>query len=712
MTADYAQLTIEQVATFPRPGMTAPGRLAFTPDGKAITYLFSEEGSLVRSLWRHDIATGERTVLVGPGAAATVEGELSREEELRRERLRLRELGVTDYQWAAKAPTPVLLVPGPAGLSVSIDGNGLQPVQDSAGALDPRLSRDGSKVAFVRDGELWVADLPNGLPRQLTTGAEPGLTNGLAEFMAQEELDRAHGYWWAPDGQRLAFIQADERHIPLYPIVHQGKDEVDVENHRYPFAGAANALLRLGVIGVEGGEPEWLDLGHGDDIYIARVAWRPDGSLTCQVLSRDQRETWLYSFRDGERHLLVHEVSEPWYNLSHDTRFLESGEIIWSSERSGFRHLYLLDASGTEQRQLTSGEWVVTRLVEVDEERRIVYFTATREGVTERHLYSVSLDGGEPKRLTREPGWHDAVVSNTARAFLDVHSSLDHGPRIMLRSLEGDDSTPIFENEGATAGALGLAAPDLLTLPSADGQETLHAALYAPPEVEPGRQYPLVVSVYGGPHAQRVADEWSLTVDLRAQYLAQRGFYVLKVDNRGSANRGLAFEAPIHLSMGGVEIDDQEAAVRALTEQRGNIDLARVGMYGWSYGGYATLMAMARYPELFRVGVAGAPVTHWDGYDTAYTERYMSTPEKNADGYHRSSVMAHVANLSGKLMLVHGMIDENVHFRHTARLMVALSAAQKSYDLLVFPEERHMPRDAKGLEYQERRVLGYFEQHL
>ncbi len=261
-----------------------------------------------------------------------------------------------------------------------------------------------------------------------------------------------------------------------------------------------------------------------------------------------------------------------------------------------------------------------------------------------------------------------------------------------------------------TPSGLGLQVPELTTISTRDGVP-LHAAIYNPPDIEAGRRYPLVVSVYGGPHAQMVTDTWGLTVDMRAQYLAQHGFVVLKVDNRGSANRGVAFEAAIARNLGSIEVKDQVDAVRAIS-QRPYVDGERVGIYGWSYGGYMTLMALLCAPELFRVGVAGAPVTHWDGYDTCYTERYMGLPQSNPDGYRQSSAITHAANLKGKLLLVHGMIDENVHFRHTGRLLGALAAEQKPYDLLLFPEERHMPRDARGLEYQERRVLGYFEENL
>ena len=493
--------------------------------------------------------------------------------------------------------------------------------------------------------------------------------------------------------------------------MHQGKDEVETEHHRYPFAGALNAYLRLGVIDVEGGETTWMDLGPDRDIYVARVGWRPDGILTAQLLSRDQRTLKLVSFAsDGTSTLLIEERGEPWLNLAGETDFLPDGSIVWSTERSGYRHISLHDAAGNHLRTLTAGPWVVTAVVAVDDTARLVYFMATKDGVRERHLYRVSLDGGATERLTHEPGYHSVVLSPDHRAFIDSWSSLAQAPCVVLRSLVGADPVTLFANEGNSAVELALPLPEFVEVRASDGTP-LQGAIYAPANQEPGRKYPAIVSVYGGPHVQRIADEWSLTMDLRAQYLAQEGFVVFKLDNRGGANRGLSFEAALADRAGTVEIEDQVAGVRYLASL-GYVDASRVGVYGWSYGGYMTCMAMMRNPEVFKVGVAGAPVTHWDGYDTAYTERYMGTPLSNPEGYFDSAVLSHVAGLQGKLLLVHGMVDENVHFRHTARLITALTAADKDYDLLIFPEERHMPRDAKGMEYQERRVTQYFKDHL
>jgi dipeptidyl-peptidase-4 len=709
-------LTLADVAHYPRPGTTAPRRVEFTPDGAAVTYLFSGAGTLEQQLWRHDLATGERRSLTEDDAAAPETGEFSIEEQLRRERSRTRERGVTDYQWGREDGDGqlVLLVPRGGALYARRGDGPLTRLPDTEGALDPTLSPDGRRVAFVRGDELWVTALDAAEPpRQLTTGAGDGVTNGVAEYIAQEEMGRGKGYWWSPDSRQLAYVRADSSQIPIYPIVHQGTDAPLVEEHRYPFAGRPNTIVRLGILPIEGaGETRWLDLGPDDDIYLARVTWRPDGTLTAQIESRDQRVFRLVAFDEtGAATTIIEERGEPWINLADDLRFLPGGEFIWSHERGGFRHLALHTPDGGEQ-SLTAGEWVVTGVVAVDADSRTAYFHGTQDGVTERHLYRVSLADGAITRVSAGTGWHETVVAPVAGLYIDRHSSLAAAPTITVRRLaDNTEVATLFADEGATAAALGLPAPELTTFQTAEGT-TLHAAIYAPPgAATSGERYPLIVSVYGGPHAQMVQHNWPLTVDLRAQYLAQQGYVVLKVDNRGSANRGLHFEGAIAGDMGQLEVADQVAGVRWLGE-RPYVDAARVGIYGWSYGGYMTCMALLRAADTFKVGVAGAPVTHWDGYDTHYTERYMGHPAQNAAGYRESAVLTHVAALRGKLLLIHGMIDENVHFRHTARLVAALTAAGKEYDLLVFPDERHMPRDAKGLEYQEARLVDYFRANL
>ncbi|MCP4417305.1 MAG: prolyl oligopeptidase family serine peptidase [Chloroflexi bacterium] len=729
MSSD-AQRTIEldDVVQFPLPGLNIPGAITFSPNGRILSYLFNANGGLVRQLYGCNLETGEERLLVSPPSGSVAEENLSLEEKLRRERLRQRELGITRYEWAAK--TGQILLPLPDGLYVQdgVDGD-LRPLltQPNSPILDPHFSPDGQWISFVQDTELYVMSAAGGTPQQITSGARGdassgGKTNGLAEYIAQEEMGRSRGYWWSPDSQMLAFVEVDETHIPVYRIVHQGKDNVGdgaQEDHRYPFAGMPNARVRLGVIGRDGGEVQWLDLGDDPDIYLARVNWLPNGRLIAQILNREQTQLDLieYDLQTKQKRLLLRETSDVWINLHNDFRPLrklpnqDGSGFLWASERTGFCHLYLYDEDGVEIRPLTVGSWQVDSVAGVDSKNSTIYFMASKETPTERHLYRLPLSGGEPQRLTTEPGMHSVVLNMKQNMFVDVQQSVDSPPTIVLRSLEnGRLLKPIFNRPDARISKLNLPTPELVTLQNRDGV-WLHGAIYRPPASFGEGPFPTIVSVYGGPHAQRVTNSWSLSVDMRAQYLASRGFLVFKLDNRGSARRGLAFEAPIKHSMGDVEVADQVDGVHWLVAQ-GLTDAARVGIYGWSYGGYMAAMCLARATATFQAAVAGAPVAHWDGYDTCYTERYMGLPQSNPDGYKMSSLMAHVDKIEGKLLLVHGLIDENVHFRHTARLINALIAARKRYELLLFPDERHMPRKADGRYYMEEQIYNFFDTKL
>jgi dipeptidyl-peptidase-4 len=716
--------SIEEIAHLPSPGMAFPGSLAFSPDDRLITYLHSPERSLVRQLFAFDIQTGEHRLLVEPPGGGATEENVSLEEALRRERQRQRELGVTQYAWAKHASR--LLVPALDGLYVSdAPGQSLRRLVGSDGkpALDPQFSPDGNWVAFVRDAEVFVAPVSGGATRQLTRGArEAGKTNGLAEYIAQEEMGRYSGCWWSPDSHWIAFEEVDETHVPVYRIIHQGKDftgDGAQEDHRYPFAGSANARVRLGVVPVEGGEPVWMDLGPEPDIYLARVQWLPDGRLSAQIENRQQTALELAVFdpQSGQRTTLLQETSPVWINLHDLFHPLEgpyqgqAGCFLWASERSGFRHLYLYDGQGRLIRQVTSGEWRVDTLAGVDEVGGQVYFTATLDDPRQCHLYAVSLEGGAPRRLTHAPGTHSVVVDHACKRFIDTFHSLEQPPVIWLCSTQdGSLLATLFDQRDPRLDQLQLEPPELVTVQNRQGT-TLFGALFRPPNRFGPGPYPTLVYVYGGPHAQLVVDAWTLTINMRLQYLRSLGFLVFVLDNRGSARRGLAFEGAVKHDMGHLEVEDQVDGVGWLVAQR-LADPERVGVFGWSYGGYMAAMCLARAPQTFKVAVAGAPVTDWDGYDTHYTERYMGTPQSNPQGYQAGRVMQHVADLSGRLLLVHGLIDENVHFRHTARLINALIAARKPYDLLLFPNERHMPRSQADRVFMEERVRDYFLQHL
>jgi len=647
---------------------------------------------MARVLWTHDVETGESLVLFAPPGEGVSETTVSLEEALRRERARQLTQGVTSYEWAEDAP--VILVPVLGELWVIRDGDARKV---GSGATDPHISPDGARVAFVRDGDLHVIDVSSGTETKLTSDAEPGLTNGLAEFIAQEELARSRGFWWSADGSMIAFERSDERHIPPYVIPHWGLDPLKTEEHRYPFVGQENARVRLGVVSADGGPATWMDLG--DFEYLARVAWNPDGRLFAQLLDRKQKRLELRAFdpATGAGQTVLVEESPHWINLHNDLRFA-GDEFVWSSETTGFRRLELRARDGSLVRALTDGTWPVDGVAGFDAEGRRVAFTGSPNPL-EEHIYVVGLDDGQPQRLDAEAGFTVAAFSRDLEHRVEVHQSRTKPLSVTLRSPDRMLSAPEQPD-------LQLVTPELFSFENRDGV-TLYGALFRPERLPA----PLIVWTYGGPHFQGVQDSWALTVDLQAQFLAAHGFAVMRVDNRGSSRRGVEFEAALDRAFGTVEVADQVDGVR-FAQAQGWVDGDRAGITGWSYGGFMTLMCMLKAPDVFRAGVAGAPVTDQSLYDTAYSERYMSTPDENPEGYRGANAIEQAGALKGKLMVVHGMLDENVHFRNTARFVEALERAGGSCDLLIYPSGRHGLRSEADRRHMHARVVEFFEKNL
>ncbi|XP_038986144.1 dipeptidyl aminopeptidase 4-like [Phoenix dactylifera] len=749
---DSFRFPVEEIVQYPLPGYVAPSSISFSPDDRLISYLFSPDGTLYRKVYAFDIASRRQDLIFSPPDGGGLdESNLSAEEKLRRERSRERGLGVTRYEWRGRSPSsscflpgkPTIMVPLPAGVYFQ-DVWGSEPelkLQSGAGSpiIDPHLSPDGSMLAFVRDDELHVLNLSDEGTKQVTFGAkENGKTHGLAEYIAQEEMDRKTGFWWSPDSKYIAFTEVDSSEIPLFRIMHQGKNSVGSdaqEDHAYPFAGAANVKVRLGVVPALGGEVTWMDLlcgeqekNNGDAEYLARVNWMPDNSLTAQVLNRSHSKLKVFKFdiRTGQREVLLVEEQDIWITL-HDCftpldkgRSEFSGCFIWASDKTGFRHLYLHDKNGDLVGPITQGDWMVEQVAGVNENAGLVYFTGTMDGPLETNLYCANLFPDHnlplqpPRRLTHGNGRHAVILDHQMQRFIDVHDSLNNPPRVLLCSLhDGSIIMPLYEQSLNIPRfkRLPLLSPEIVQISAKDGT-ALYGALYKPDAKKFGPPpYKTLISVYGGPSVQLVSDSWINTVDMRAQYIRNKGILVWKLDNRGTARRGLKFEGHLKHNIGHVDAEDQLTGAEWLIKQ-GLAKAGHIGLYGWSYGGFLSAMSLARFPGTFCCAVSGAPVTAWDGYDTFYTEKYMGLPTENPDAYEYGSIMHHVHKIKGKLLLVHGMIDENVHFRHTARLVNSLIAAGKPYELLLFPDERHMPRRLRDRVYMEERIWEFVERNL
>ncbi len=728
-------LTIDRL--FASPDLQGPTLRAvrFSPDGRLVTFLKPRAGDVnVLDLWCYDIGRREQRLLVDARALVPEERVLSAEEEARRERQRIAALrGIVDYTWSPDSRALLFPLDGdlywydlrePAERAVR------QLTATEAAETDARISPRGRYVSFVRGQDLHVLELASGRETRLTEGGGGLVSHGMAEFIAQEEMDRDTGYWWSPDERHIALTRVDETPVQEVERFEVLADGFNVYSQRYPAAGTANARVDLGIVATGGGEIRWLDLGPEPDIYLARVAWFPGSDrLAVQRQTRDQRRLDLLSYplAGGEPVLLLSEASDTWVDLHDDLHFLPGRrQFIWASQQSGHKHLYLYGYDGRLVRALTAGDWDVAgerqqaAVLGVDEARGLVYFMATEKSPLERHLYVASLDTrrpASPRRITTADGWHALVMAKDARRYMQTYSDPTQPPQVSVHDVTGRRLAWIEENrlgpEHPYAPYLARhVAPEYGTAAAEDGTP-LYWQLFRPPGFDPAERHPAVVMVYGGPGVQTVQRRWGdRRGNMVIQALVQRGYVVFALDNRGSSGRGVAFASALHRRLGDVEVRDQLVGAEFLKTLPG-VDPGRLGVFGWSYGGYMTLMLMLKSPETFRAGVAGAPVTDWRLYDTHYTERYLGTPQEDPTVYEAASVLPHVDSLEGRLLVIHGMADDNVLFTNTTTLIDRLTRADRLFEVLPYPGSKHAALTFTDTgRHGWKSVLDFFDRHL
>ena len=707
------KLTLERIFAAPNLSGASLRSPHISPDGRFVAYLSGKDNEKDRlDLWAYDIARQEHRLLVDSALLEPRAHALSAEEEARRERQRTSSLsGIVEYEFSSDSR--YLLVPVGGDLYVyDLQAKPENAVRrlTSGGRYetDAHFSPHGAYVSFIRDQNLVVYDLASSTERQITRDGGGLISYGTAEFIAQEEMSRTTGYWWSPDEKSIAFTKVDESPVVAVDRFEIYADSVKVIQQRYPAAGARNAIVQLFVQHLAAppeSAPVQVDLGTNPDIYLARVNWLPHSdSLAVQRQSRDQQTLTLLKAdaTTGKTSTLLAEHSNTWVDLHDELTFLRhSPRFIWASSRTGFKHLYLYDLDGKLVRPLTAGEWQVTAdgeatraIAGVDEKGGTLYFMANIESPLERHLYSISLKDphAKPQRITADVGWHAVTMSTDAKIFLDTFSTQDRPPSLTLRSIDGKTLATLVANELTAdhpyAPYLSEQVPsEFGTLRASDG-ETLYYQLMKPRNLVPGKRYPVVVDVYGGPGVQKVQRSWGGSAGLFRQYLAQHGYIVFTLDNRGSAGRGVKFKTALYHHMGSVEVQDQVVGANFL-KTLPFVDPKRIALFGWSYGGYMTLMCMMQAPDVFAAGVAGAPVTDWHLYDTHYTEQFMGTPQENAAGYAGSSVLTYANQLRGPLLIMHGMADDNVLFTHSTTLFKKLQDLDKQFDVMTYPGSKH-----------------------
>ena len=708
---------------FASPGLNGPvpRGVKLSPDGRWLTLLRSRPDDRERyDLWGYDRTTREWRMLVDSAKLSSGK-ELSEAEKMQRERLRIGDLkGVVSYDWAADGKALLVPVDGAVWL-VPLEGEARR-LAVPQGALNPALSPKGQWLSFVRDQNLAVQTIEKlaagEAAPQVTPdgGAKDGLVSwGTAEFVADEEMDRHTGTWWAGDDSRIAIARVDDSPLAVVTRAAIGADGTKTFEQRYPKAGTANSLVELWVQRPGGEERVKVDLGPDPDIYLGRVDWAPDAkTLYVQRQNRAQTRLDLLSVdpATGKASVLLSEQAAPrsWITLTDNYRFLKDGSLIWWSERDGFGHLYRF--KGGRWTQLTKGPWVVSKLVGVDEAAGRLFLIGNRDDPLAHQLYA--LDLGHPGKLTAlgEAGWmHDASMDRRGQALLVTRSSPSQPPQVYLADPAGKRLEWVEENrlDASHPFAPYLAAhraPQFGTIKAADGTE-LHWKMIAPPMV-PGKRYPVFFSHYGGPTSQVVTRGWGGALQ---QAIVGQGYIWFELDNRGVEGRGVDFASPIWRAMGGVEVEDQAAGARFL-KTLPQVDPQRIATYGWSYGGYMTIKMLQADPGLYAAGIAGAPVTRWELYDTHYTERYMGDPRTAGAAYERASALPGSGRIKDPLLIVHGMADDNVVFENSSALIAKMQGEGVPFEMMLYPGYTHRVSGPKVGVHLWQTIFSFLERHL
>jgi dipeptidyl-peptidase-4 len=725
--AEAPKLTVERLSAQPPLAGALPTRLAWHPDGHQLTWLRrTGEATTLEAL---DVRTGKVSAVLEAAKVLRPAPPAGGDEKPAPPR----PLPLTGATWLPDGRT--LLVPADGDIfTVDVRTGAVRPLVETKEEEEyVEASPDGTKVAFVRGNDLWLVDVATGRQVRLTRGGSETLLNGRLDWVYEEELASRSGqaYVWSPDSRAVAYLQLDQSRVPTFPIVDFLPVRNEVRWQRYPESGAPNAIVRVGVVGLgpDGTPgPERLLSFTPDDMYVLpQIAFTPDSrGVAFQYLNRAQNELELRLLPVpadpgaplGPPRTVLAERSRTFVNAFGAPRFFDGGRrFLWISERDGYAHVYACDLAGA-CRQVTRGPWVVDAAVTFagpaapvtfDERTGLLYFTATEKDPRERHLYRTRLDGTGLTRLTKEDGTHRTLVSPDGRFYADTWSDVETPPRVWVESQDGRQRFAIETNAHAPLLGYERGRHEWAELRAKDGT-TLYGSLLEPADFDPARKYPVVVSVYGGPEAQVVTNAFGHHSPLH-HLLASHGFLVWQMDNRGAAGRGQAFEEAVFHDLGRVELEDQLQGVEYL-KSLPYVDASRIGITGWSYGGYLTLYAVTHAPKVFASAVAGAPVTDWKYYDTIYTERYMGTPASNPKGYESSSPLARAADLAARLLILHGTSDDNVHVANTIAFAAALVKAGRPYDLGLHARQLHGFSTKEDRVARDRAIVEHFERTL
>ena len=714
-------LTPERVFSSPSLNGPVAKGVSLSPDGQLVAFLRSREDNVdVQDLWAAPTGEGEPYKLIDARALVPDAGELSEAEKARRERMRISARGVVEYSWDQQGRYILAPLEGDIFLANRADGKVRRLTETPADEIDAKVSPKGSYVSYVRDQNLVVYDLASGKETPITDDGAGLITWATAEFIAQEEMDRDTGYWWSPDERYIAMTRVDESPVDVVPRFEITGGGATMVEQRYPRAGRPNAVVELYVRDLQGGGRVKVDLGSNTDIYLARVNWSGDGkTLYVQRQSRDQKTLDLLSVdpTTGASRVILSQKAQAWVDLNDDFRVLSDGRFIWSNEDSGWRHLYLYDRNGRRLRAITRGDYPVKHLDGVNEQTGDVYFTASmrdgKELPIEQQMFRANLNRTvDPVAVTPGGGWWTVSVNGPATAYVGNYSDPATPTQSALYRIDGTRVRWIEENKLDASHPFApyvsrLRTPEFGTMQS-HGQ-TLVWRMTTPPDFNPSKKYPVVMQVYGGPGTGAgVQKSWQ---PLTNQLLTEAGYIVFRVDNRGEGDRSQAFETSIYRRLGIPAVEDQAQAAQWL-KTLPYVDADHIAVMGWSFGGFLSLLTLTDKDAGLASALAGAAPTEWSLYDTHYTERYMSTPQANPEGYAATDVLPRLDDMTGRLLLLHGMADDNVIFGNATRVIDALQAKSVPFEMMLYPGQRHGVRGDPRQLQQWRTYLDFLDRTI
>ncbi len=686
------------------PSRWTDGGKSFTTAEPSAAVSDASDAKEIKDIVRYDAATGARRVVIPAASLVPEPGG--------------KPLVVEDYAWSEDGAKLLLFANTKkvwrqntrgdywlletAGARLRKLGAGLP----ESTLMFAKFSPDGTRVAYVQKNDLYVEDLASGKLTRLTSDGSATIANGTSDWVYEEEFDLRDGFRWGPDGRDIAFWRFDASGVGEFALINDTDTLYPVVTKiPYPKAGTGNSEVKIGIVGASGGPPRWVDLpGDPRNTYVPRMEWVDAGEIVLQQLNRLQNavDVWLADAKTGKARRMLHDEDQAWLDVVDAWQWLPGGELLWVSERHGWRHAYAAPRDATPMRLLTPGNFDLLTVEGLDEKGGFLYFIASPDDATRRYLYRARLDGkGTPERLTpaNAPGTHAYKISPDGRFAIHTFSTLDRPPVTDLVRLPSHQVVRVLEDNRELAARV---AP--LTRPATEffqvsigGGVTLDGWMMKPKTFDPARKYPLLMYVYGEPAGVEVVDAWKGDRHLFHRALTDAGYFVACIDNRGTpAPKGRAWRKMIYGEVGVLATAEQTAAVKALLASRSYLDPARVASWGWSGGGSMTLNLLFRSPDLYKVGMSVAPVPDQTLYDTIYQERYMGLPQENAEGYRKGSPITYAEGLRGKLLLVHGSGDDNVHYQGTERLINRLVALDKQFDFLVYPNRTHAIKEDEG----------------